>query len=119
VEAGNTSYRSGDYERALSYYDGAVDTAGLSGRLAATGSGYALEALERYDEAAVRFAAVHGAAAHRSREEAAVNLGRVYEAAGQSAKAAEIYAQFETEFPDSARLADVQAKAAGIKAATP
>jgi tetratricopeptide (TPR) repeat protein len=119
VEAGNVAYRSGDYETALSYYDAAVKAPGLAGRLASTGAGYSLEALERFDEAATRFEALKKSTADKSKEQAMVNLGRVYEAAGQSDKAAAVYAEFETEFPDSSRLADVQARAAGLQTATP
>ncbi len=119
VEAGNAAYRTGDYERALTYYDAAGAAKGLSGRLAGSGAGYALEALERYDEAASKFEAVHKGSEGNAKQQAAIDLGRVYEAAGNTAKAAEVYAAFVTDFPDSSRLADVQAKAAALAPATP
>lgn len=119
VEAGNAAYRTGDYERALAYYDAATGAEGLSGQLAQNGAGYALEALERFADSATRFEAVHKSAEGNAKQQAAVDLGRAYEAAGESAKAAALYAAFETEFPDSSRLADMQAKAAAIAGATP
>ncbi len=114
IEAGNAAYRTGDYEKALAYYDAAKDAKGLSGRLAGTGAGYSLEALERFDEAATRFETVRSTAEGNAKEQAAIDLGRVYAAKGDTAKAAEVYAAFEAEFPDSPRLADVQAKAAAL-----
>ena len=119
VEAGNAAYRSAAYEAALGYYDAASKADGLTGELARSGAGYALEALERHDEAIAKFEAVHKGAEGKAKEQAVLNLGRVYEAKGDSAKAASLYAAFETEFPDSSRLADVQAKAAALKAASP
>jgi tetratricopeptide (TPR) repeat protein len=115
VEAGNALYRVGDFERALSYYDAAKGAKGLSGRLAGSGAGYSLEALDRFEEAATRFEAVRENSEGRAKEQASIDLGRAYEAQGNTTKAAETYAAFETEFPDSSRLGDVQAKAAALK----
>lgn len=114
LEAGSALYRAGRYEDALSSFEAAEKTGGFVGEMALNGKAYTLESLKRFDEAATAFQTVRTKANGGAKEQATIDLGRVYEAAGQPDKARAVYEEFEADFPESSLLADVQARAAAV-----
>lgn len=115
LEAGAALYRDGNYEAALPYFEAASKAKGTMGVLGSSSKASTLESLDRLDEAATAFEAVRSGSKAGTREQATIDLARVLVAKGDTARAGELYAEFETEFPDSAVLAEVQAKAAAIR----
>ena len=115
LEAGATLYREGDYAEALPYFEAASSAKGAAGVLATSSKGSTLESLDRLDEAVTAFEAVRASGKAGTKEQATIDLARVLVAKGDTARAAELYTQFETDFPDSAVLAEVQAKVAAIR----
>ncbi len=114
MEAGSALYRAGRYDDALTRFETAEATGGLVGEMALNGKAYTLESLQRFDEAATAFQTVRTQSTGGAKEQATIDLGRVYEAAGQPDKARSVYEEFEADFPESALLADVQARAAAV-----
>jgi tetratricopeptide (TPR) repeat protein len=114
LDAGSALFRVGDYEGALPYFEAATGANGVSGLLSWNGKAYALESLGRYDEAIVAFEKVREMGSGETKEQGLLDLARVHESKGDFAKARELYAAFETEFPDSLLLPDAQARAAAL-----
>jgi len=114
LELASAYYKAGDYERALTYYAQASEAKGYVADLADQGSAYTLESLQKWDEAAAAFTAIREGSAGEQKAQATLDLARVYEGKGDTAKATELYQQFEVEFPDSLLLPDAQARAAAI-----
>lgn len=75
---------------------------------------YIGEAEKDLEEAAARWEEVAKLADEFLREEAFFNLGRIYEAQNNKAKAIEIYEKLITDYPDSSNIARVKAKLAGL-----
>lgn len=116
LHAGSALYREGRYEEALAHFEVAVAGEGPAAKLAVNSKAYTLESLGRADEAAVQFEAVRKTARGGAREQATLDLARVYEASGKADQARALYEEFEVEFPESPLLADAQARAAAIAA---
>lgn len=116
LHAGSALYREGRYEDALAHFEAAEAGKGIASDLALNSKAYALESLTRLDEAATAFEAVRGSAKGGAREQATLDLARVYEAQGKGEQARQLYEEFEVDFPESALLADAQARAAAIAA---
>jgi tetratricopeptide (TPR) repeat protein len=116
LEAGSALFREGRYEDALTRFDAAVAGKGPAAEYARNSRAYALESLGRVDEAATAFDAVRKTSKGGAREQATLDLARVYEASGKTDQARSLYEEFEAEFPESALLADAQARAAAIAA---
>lgn len=114
LDAGAALYAADRYEEALTHFQAAEPGGGIIGLMAVGSRAATLESLGRNDEAIAAYAAVRSKAAGQMKEQAIIDLARVYAASGDVAKAKELYAEFETEFPDSSLLAEVQAKAASL-----
>jgi tetratricopeptide (TPR) repeat protein len=114
IEAGSTLHRTGKYEEALAYFEAASGAEGTMGMRATSSKGAALESLGRSDEAAAAYESVRETASGGLRAQATIDLTRVLVAKGDVARAKELYSEFESEFPDSVLLAEVQAKAAAL-----
>jgi len=116
LEAGAALYRSDRFEESISHFEAAESGGGSIGLLASGSKAAALESLGRHDEAIVGYEAVRSKASGQMKEQAIIDLARVYTAKGDTAKAKELYTTFETDFPDSAMLPEVQAKASALAA---
>ncbi len=114
LDAGAALNRAGEYERALPYFEAASAAGGTMGLLGSSSKASTLESLGRLDEALAAYESVRGETTGGLREQATIDLARVALANGDGARAKALYGEFETEFPDSALLAEVQAKAAAI-----
>ena len=116
LHAGSALYREGRYEEALAHFESAATGAGPAAQFAVNSKAYALESLDRVDEAATAFETVRSSARGGAREQATLDLARVYETSGKADQARALYEEFEVEFPESALLADAQARAAALAA---
>jgi tetratricopeptide (TPR) repeat protein len=114
LEAATALARDGRWEKALPYFDKAGKASGLVGTMARRGRAFALESLQRWDDAAAAFAAVEKAGTGQAKEQAVLDQARVQVAKGDVAAAKALYARFETDYPDSLLLPDAQAKAAAL-----
>jgi len=115
LDAGAALSRAGRYEEALPYFEGASKAKGTMGALAKSSAGSTLESLGRHDEAIAAYEAVRASGHGGTTEQATLDLARALVAKGDTARAGELYAQFEVDFPDSPVLTEVQAKAAAIR----
>ncbi len=115
VIAGQALYSIGEYERALVFLAEAATASGLVGDRARNARGFTLLALERPAEAVDVFSGLRDDTSGVAREAATINLAAAYEAAGDMEKARGVYELFETEFPDSDQLSEVQARAANAQ----
>ncbi len=114
LHAGSALYREGRYEEALKHFEAATSCSGPAADFAVNAKAYALESLGRLDEAAPAFESVRSASKGGAREQATLDLARVYAASGKTDEARGLYEEFESEFPESVLLADAQARAAAI-----
>lgn len=112
MTAGRALYDQGSFEQALAYFDAAKEADGLVGIRASNARAHTLAALARHEDAAAEYELLRAATENSMREAATLGLARSYEAAGQSAKAIDIYTQFQTDFPDSEHTQDVLARVA-------
>jgi len=111
VLAGQALYDLGEYERALVFLDAGAKARGIAGDRARNLRGFTLLALDRAPEAVTVFAELREQSLGASRAYATMNLAAAHEAAGDSEKARGVYELFETEFPDSDLLSEVQVRA--------
>ena len=114
IEAGSALYRSGRFEEALPYFEGAASDGGTIGTFASSSKGATLESLERLDDALASYDAVRARTSGALKEQATIDMARVFESKGEFGKARDLYTSFETDFPDSTLLPEVLAKAAAI-----
>ena len=115
VIAGQALYSIGEYERALVFLVEAAAVPGLVGDRARNARGFTLLALERPAEAVDVFSELRDDTNGTAREAATINLAAAEEGAGDMDKARGVYELFETEFPDSDQLSEVQARAANAQ----
>ncbi|HCP47243.1 MAG TPA: hypothetical protein DIU15_14470 [Deltaproteobacteria bacterium] len=112
IVAGRALYDQGDFDQALAYFSAAKAADGLIGLRASNARAHALAALGRHGEAATEYESLRNTTAGSLKEAATLGLARTYEASGDTAKALDIYSQFQTEFPDSEHTQDVLARVA-------
>jgi len=117
VLAGQALYDIGEYERALVFLDEAAVAQDLIGERAEHLRGFTLLALDRAPEAVTVFSQLRDKTDGGSRAYATMHLAAAHEAAGDMEQARGVYELFETEFPDSDLLSEVQARAGANNAA--
>lgn len=117
VLAGRALYNIGEYERALVFLDDAATSQDLMGDRAKDLRGFTLLALDRAPEAVTVFSMLRDTTSGGTRAYATMHLAAAHEATGDMEKARGVYELFETEFPDSDLLPEVQARAGATNAA--
>ena len=115
LDAGGALFRIGKYEEALGYFTEAARAKGAVGTFALGAKAATLESMERWDDAVPVYRSLRDRTAGPMKEQATIDLARVYESKGDFASARTLYVEFEGEFPDSLRLDEVQGKAAAIE----
>ena len=116
LQAANSLMAVSEHDRALAYFQKIENGSGLSAQLGQAGQAAALVNLGRFDEAVVVLEALTLAQKGTTTlvEQTLLDLGRALELAGKVDQAKALYGSYEIDYPDSALLTDVRARAADL-----
>ncbi len=114
VEAANASYRLGEYDKALAFYEAVDGGKGLVALRALNGKAYTLESKADLAGALTVFESIRSQTTGGLKAQATLDLARVAEANGDAEKAKGLLAGFAEEFPDSLLLPEAQSRLAAL-----